>query len=96
MHWGFGSMGHGPWPIHFVLWFLILGLLIWGLVRLCGLRNRWQAVSSSERHQPYTDVPPVQPSALEVLRQRYARGDIDAATFDLMRERLEGSARPHD
>jgi hypothetical protein len=34
-------------------------------------------------------------SALEILQQRYARGEIDAATFDQMRERLEASSRPH-
>jgi len=34
------------------------------------------------------------PSALEILRQRYARGEIDAATFEQMRERLESSHAP--
>lgn len=29
------------------------------------------------------------PSAMEVLRRRYARGEIDTATFEQMRERLE-------
>ncbi|MBO0783646.1 MAG: SHOCT domain-containing protein, partial [Ktedonobacteraceae bacterium] len=33
---------------------------------------------------------PAQPSALEMLRQRYVRGEIDEATFDRMRTRLEG------
>ena len=33
--------------------------------------------------------------AMEILRQRYARGEIDATTFDQMRERLEASERPH-
>ena len=31
------------------------------------------------------------PSALEILRQRYASGEIDAVTFEQMRERLEAS-----
>jgi uncharacterized membrane protein len=39
-------------------------------------------------------MPPVQPSALDILRQRYARGEIDAATFDHMRERLEATTGP--
>lgn len=37
-------------------------------------------------------------SALEILRQRYAAGEIDTATFEQMRERLEASYRysePH-
>jgi uncharacterized membrane protein len=29
---------------------------------------------------------------MEILRQRYARGEIDAVTFDQMRERLESSS----
>lgn len=43
---------------------------------------------------PNPGVPPTQLSALEILRQRYARGEIDAATFDQMRERLEASGGP--
>ena len=35
-----------------------------------------------------------QTSALEILRQRYARGEIDATTYEQMRERLEASNRP--
>ena len=38
------------------------------------------------------DEPPV----LEVLQQRYARGDIDTATFENMRERLVASSRRND
>ena len=35
-----------------------------------------------------TQVPSNEPSAMELLRQRYARQEIDAATFEQMRERL--------
>ncbi len=47
-------------------------------------------------HAPFyhPGVPPVQPSALEILRQRYARGEIDAVTFDQMRERLGSTHEP--
>jgi uncharacterized membrane protein len=37
---------------------------------------------------------PESPSALEILSQRYARGEIDSETFDQMRERLESVNRP--
>jgi hypothetical protein len=33
----------------------------------------------------------VGPAAIEILRQRYARGEIDAETFERMRARLEPS-----
>ena len=36
-------------------------------------------------------TPPTQASAMEILRQRYARGEIDATTYEQMRERLESS-----
>jgi len=41
---------------------------------------------------PAQGTPPQALSAMEILRQRYARGEIDGTTFDHMRERLEGSA----
>jgi hypothetical protein len=32
---------------------------------------------------------------MEILRQRYARGEIDTATLEQMRERLEASGQRH-
>jgi len=93
MFWGF----HGIWLLLPLLlfgklfWILILALLIGALVRGLTSRNR---PMSFYRHAPFYNpgVPPVQPSAMEILRQRYARGEIDAVTFDQMRERLESSS----
>jgi putative membrane protein len=43
---------------------------------------------------PAQAYPPAQPiSALDILQQRYARGEIDTATFDEMLARLEGRHR---
>jgi uncharacterized membrane protein len=104
MHWGSGG-GHAVWahafwwPLHLVFWFLILGLLVFALTRLFGPRGRWMAACFPGRQpgsKPDYGMPPVQPSALEILRQRYASGEIDAATFDMMRERLEGSGHPRE
>jgi uncharacterized membrane protein len=87
MFWGF----HGLWfllPLLFLgkfFWLVLLGLLIWGVVR------RFSARRTPFYHR---GVPPVQPSAMEILCQRYARGEIDAVTFDQMRERLEASSGP--
>lgn len=72
---GFWFMGLGG-----LIWIVLLGLAIWGLVRL--LSNRTPAAS------PLVSATGL--SGMEILRQRYARGEIDEATFAQMRERLEG------
>lgn len=83
---------HG-WPTALLLlgglsrlfWLILLAVLVWVAIR-------WLTTHSgpSTPHAP-TGTPINQLSAMEILRQRYARGEIDAATFDQMRERLEGS-----
>ncbi len=91
--WGFGH-GLGLFMPFLLLgrifWIVILALLIWGLIRWLSTRSRYM-------HMPpfYTPgMPPVQPSAMDILRQRYARGEIDTATFENMRERLENPGSP--
>lgn len=64
-----------------LLWLVLLGLLVWAVLSWSGVRVRQRG-----RATPETS------SALEILRQRYARGEIDASTFDYMRERLESTS----
>jgi putative membrane protein len=69
-----------------VLWIASFAVLAWAL---------WQWIS------PYIlpmledifDTSPTDVPALEILRRRYAAGEIDAATYEQMRERLEASYR---
>jgi putative membrane protein len=63
-----------------IVWLIVLGVAIWALIRWVSGRT------------PVTGSQPG-PSALEILRQRYARGEIDATSFEQMRERLEASGR---
>jgi putative membrane protein len=73
-----------------IFWLVLLGLLVATLVRwLGGPRYRSPLPFQQPVAQPFSPQP--QPSALEILRRRYAAGEIDAATFDQMRERLEAS-----
>ncbi|HUY78845.1 MAG TPA: SHOCT domain-containing protein [Ktedonobacterales bacterium] len=86
MMWGygydFGWSGVLLMTLSMVFWFAVLGLLIWGLVR-------WMTRSFAPR-----GANPVQGmSAREILEQRFARGEIDAATFEQMRERLDAPQR---
>ncbi len=80
MMWGY-SYG---WPMMF---WMMLGEIFWLL--LLGI-----AVWALVRWLSYRK-PPTEPSAMEILHRRYARGEIDTATFEQMRERLEAS-ETHD
>jgi len=70
-----------------IFWLVILGLLVFALLRWFSLRRRQIPVYQF-------GAPAAQPSALEILRQRYARGEIDATTYEQMRERLEAASMP--
>ncbi len=90
MMWGFGHGLLFLLPLLFLakfFWIVILALLIGLAIRRLSFRHRQMPFY-------HYGMPPVQPSALDILRQRYARGEIDAATFDQMRERLEATTGP--
>ncbi len=70
-----------------IFWIALLTLLVWALIRWLTMRN---APLIGYHHMP----PLHQPSPLEILQQRYARGEIDDVTFQQMRERLEASMPP--
>jgi putative membrane protein len=70
-----------------IFWIVLLVLLVWALIHWLTMRNAPLI--------GYHPTPPLyQPSALEILNQRYARGEIDDMTFQQMRERLEASMPP--
>lgn len=64
-----------------VLWIALLVVLVWAIIR-------WIERKTTTLASPVTGTPPSGPSALEILNQRYARGEIDTVTFEQMRERL--------
>jgi putative membrane protein len=85
MMWGYG-FGWGWLMMAFgtVLWVALLVVLVWALIR-------WLSSKTSSPTPTMTHMPPSGPSALEILQQRYARGEIDTATFEQMRERLQAA-----
>ena len=66
-----------------VIWIALLAVVAWAIIRWVN--------GKMTNATPFTTSAPSGPSALEIVRQRYARGEIDAATFEQMRERLESS-----
>lgn len=85
MMWGYG-FGWGWLMMAFgtVLWIALLVVLVWAIIRWLNTRN-------STPMAPPTSGVQSGPSAEEILNQRYARGEIDTATFEQMRERLQAS-----
>ena len=87
MMWGYGTAyGWGGMLLmllSMLFWFALLGALIWALVR-------WVTRSGVSAGTPGS------PSALEILQQRYARGEIDDGTFERMRQHLSGDVAARD
>jgi putative membrane protein len=85
---GFGfDVGSGVGGLLFVAFF-VLAILFWGgLLALILLGIRWLLRQSANDRR---DLPPPDDSALEILRQRYARGEIDATEYEERRRTLGG------
>lgn len=84
MMWGYGYGWPMLWMVFWnLIWLVLLGLLIWGVVRWLGERTF--------RPAGHDSISPPR-SALDILQERYARGEIDETTFERMRERLMASS----
>ena len=69
--------GFGWWMLIGSVWFVVLwGILIWAIYRLTEHRNHRERGGGS---------------AIEILRQRYARGEISKEEFDRIRHDLDNS-----
>jgi uncharacterized membrane protein len=84
---GYGArsfIGAGPWLWGFGLIGLVMRLAIWGVLILLvvTLFRRFSRPSDNEVH--YSDL-----SSLEILRRRYAGGEISRGQFDEMRQVLD-------
>ena len=78
MMWGYGyGWGGMLWmSLSMLIGLALLVLAIWALVRWLGGRPAATGPSAGA------------PSAMEILQQRYARGEIDTAAYEGMRRRL--------
>ena len=91
MMWGYGFSWGGMFltMLGATLWIALIVVLTWALIRWLDRRT----ASSIPTH---TSTPSTSPTALEILNQRYARGEIDTSTFEQMRERLVASNARED
>jgi putative membrane protein len=87
MMWGYGTTyswgGMLLMLFSMLFWFALLGALIWALVRWVTRSGLSSGLAGG-------------PSALEILQQRYARGEIDDATFQRMQHQLLDSGSSRD
>ncbi len=74
--WPFMALGIA---LQWGFWLFVIGGIIWAV------RQRQRHLAPSDYGTP---VMPRQSTALEILRERYARGEIDAEQFDEMVSRL--------
>lgn len=84
MMWGYYPNGNG-WlmmVVSNILWIVLLGILVWATVYWLKYRTNGPAPWKSDTSD--RDF-----SALEILRQRYARGEIDTPTFEEMSKNLQ-------
>ena len=86
MMWGYNFSWGGMLLIVLgsILWIALLVVLVWAVIR-------WLERKTSATVSPVASTSPAGPSALEILQQRYARGEIDTATYEQMREHLAAS-----
>lgn len=72
-----GMWGWGGMWFGWIFWLVLIGLIIWGVKTLAG-QNRSQ---NSDR--------PPQESAMDILKKRFARGEINAEEFEEKKRRLQ-------
>ena len=97
--WGYyDASGMAWWMIlSSLFWLGLAAVAVWALVRwLSGVPRATSPRSAEEPPGPAPRSPtPAAPlSAVEILKARYARGEIDTATFQMMRAELEGTTTP--
>ena len=80
MGWYGGGMGYGAWMFMGVFWLVLLGVIIWAVVRLLPAR----------RDGASRDVD----SPEDILDRRFARGEIDAEAYQVQRAALAAARGP--
>ena len=83
---GFGGSSLAVALVAYVLW---LAFAI-GLIVLIALAIRWLLRNTGDGGRPGPELRPGEDSALAVLRERFARGEIDATEYEERKRILGG------
>ncbi len=79
--WGMmGSWGYGYGPVHMIVWIII----IVAIVLFCGWMMRSMCMPGTHRHLPRRSA------GLDVLEERYARGEINRDEYLQKKKDIEG------
>jgi len=87
MNGGMGIPMMGGMIFGITLWILLLAVLVWALITW--LNRRWR--EPGERREFPS---PKEPTAREILEQRYRGGEVDDATGEKMRAQLQVTNHP--
>ena len=80
MGWYGGGMGYGAWMFMGLFWLILLGVIIWAVVRLLPARR-----DGGDHGQD---------SPEDILDRRFARGEIDAEAYQTQRAALTAARGP--
>jgi putative membrane protein len=83
-----GAFAGGDWVIRLVSVAVWIAIVV-AIVLLFAMAIRW-AVRSGHDHGPTPPPGPRPDDPLEILRQRYARGEIDEEEYERRRKTLSG------
>lgn len=78
---GYGMVGYGGGGFGWLLMILWLVLVVGGIAVFV----RWLSMPSTGSNQPFTGK-----SALDLLKERYARGEINKEEFEQIKRDLQG------
>jgi putative membrane protein len=72
---GYGGWGVGGMLLTCIFWVVVIGLIIWGITRM-------------GRHGYVTHSGQSESNALDVAKERYAKGEIDEKEFSQIKKNL--------
>lgn len=82
MRWYGAGMGAGAWIFMGLFWVLLIGVIIWLVIRLLPSTSHSDGQRTAPRQEPAQDSP------LDILDRRFASGEIELETYRAQRAAL--------